>query len=97
MSADIELARAHFECALTLIVSLKDSPVEAASSPLLDEARMAYGAGVRRLQRVPRAPWLSDALREVSELERQVRRCLQAKPEPPARSGMGSGQANPRA
>ncbi len=76
MSSDFNLIRAHFESALATLSRLNDplSPEEQAR--LVEVARLAHGAGTRRLGRMIEQPYLGPELLELHHLEEQVRRAM---------------------
>ncbi len=78
MAYDIELARGHFEQALSLLDRVQAAPGAAASFELFTKAEIAHGAGARRLRRVPRAPWFMHSIEQLRDLERRVRDGLDA-------------------
>jgi hypothetical protein len=75
MTTDLELALAHFRTAADLLESLRDNDDLMARASTLADARLAYGAGVRRLSRPP-APEYADIHAELERFERRVRAML---------------------
>ena len=76
MSSDSNLVRAHFESALATLAQLRDFTSPEDHAHLLEHARLAHGAGVRRLSRMIQSPWRSDELIGLHQLEERVRRAI---------------------
>lgn len=77
MTTDLELALAHFRTAADLLESLRDNDDLLVRATTLADARLAYGAGLRRLSRPP-APEYADIHAELERFERRVRAMLDA-------------------
>ena len=73
MSSDVNLVRAHFESALATLAQLKDFKSPEDQAHLLDVARLAHGAGARRLGRITGEPWMHQELLDLYHLEERVR------------------------
>lgn len=76
MSTDVDLVRAHFESALSTLTKLNDITNTHAQQGLIENARIAHGAGLRRLSRIAPAPWLGETLYELRLLEERVQRAI---------------------
>jgi hypothetical protein len=75
MTTDLELALAHFRTAADLLESLRDNDDLLVRASTLADARLAYGAGLRRLSRPP-SPECVDIHAELERFERRVRAML---------------------
>jgi hypothetical protein len=76
MPSDVNLVRAHFQSALSALSGKEDFLTPEQHQRVLASARLSHGAGLRRLLRIPHAPWLADALDELHLLEQRVRSAI---------------------